>query len=317
MKFITRKELNYALSDCSLGEISSYKDRIIDHAEDVAIDVVKGYIASVYDMDYELRSFKDYEYSTIYNDNDRIRITNNKDNHDFATFYNIELIDKNYYKQASTSGVVDDCDCFYDSFVPTEDGDDELILVKIPNECPSEYLKKPVKTYYHGNKSDENYYNSKNPDYDESCGIIVGTNGIYNNGEIINYYNSQYGTDGSITPIDYSIINILDIPNYQTVEYFDQYLLENQDRDFRKDDRNHLLIQLVVDITIYTLVQRVSPRMISEMIKERYEDAIETLKKIYKGEFQINLSRFPESDAFQSHMSSSYGFSKQGGRNSY
>ena len=313
MKFITRKELTIGLQSCSIDEVSSFKDRIVDHAEDVAIGTVKAYLSSNYNMDYELRSFKDFNHTTIYNDNDRIRVSNNADNHEFETFYGLELIDHNFYIIPSTSGAVP-IDCFYTQFDPLEDLEQEDILVKRVNTCEPEKLKLPIKSLIY---DIEKYKTVDNPNYDESCGIIVSSNGIYKTGEIINYYNTEYSTTGLVSTIDYSTINLVDVPNYQTLEYFDQYLLSNIVRDFTNDDRNPILMQLVIDITIYTLVQRVSPRQLPETIVKRYEDALEMLKSIQKGELTLGLRKYDASMEFQNNLNVFHGISKAGLNNSY
>ena len=313
MKFITRKELTIGLQSCSIDEVSSFKDRIVDHAEDVAIGTVKAYLSSNYNMDYELRSFKDFNHTTIYADNDRIRVSNNADNHEFETFYGLELIDHNFYIIPSTSGAVP-IDSFYTQFDPLEDLEQEDILVKRVNTCEPEKLKLPIKSLIY---DIEKYKTVDNPNYDESCGIIVSSNGIYKSGEIINYYNTEYSTTGLVSTIDYSTINLVDVPNYQTLEYFDQYLLSNIVRDFTNDDRNPILMQLVIDITIYTLVQRVSPRQLPENIVKRYEDALEMLKSIQKGELTLGLRKYDASMEFQNNLNVFHGISKSGLNNSY
>ena len=316
MKFISRKELQIALQSCSINEISSFKDRIVNHSESVALATIKSYLGNNYDMDYELRPYKEFQHSTIYNDNDRIRITNNQTNHLFEYFWNIELIDSELYVQASTSGETE-IDCFYSSFDPLEDGDEEMFLVKTKNTCESKTLTVPI---YSKIYDVENFKTIDNPNYSESCGIINGSDGVYNNNSIYNIYNSNYQTvDGtnSIITLSYNDILITDIPNFQTVEYFDQYLLENINRDFKEDDRNVLLIQMVLDIAIYTLIQRISPRQIPENILKRYEDCLEQLKMIQRGDLVLGLKKHDNSLEFSNNMNVIWGISRSGLNNTY
>ncbi len=316
MKFISRKELQIALQNCSINEISSFKDRIVNHSESVALATIKSYLGNNYDMNYELRPYKEFQHSIIYKDDERVRITNNETNHTFETNWNIELIDSDLYVQASTAGETE-IDCFYSQFDPLEDGDDEVFLVKTKNACESKTLTVPI---YSKIYNVENFKTIDNPNYSESCGIINGSDGIYNNNSIYNIYNSEYvsgdGTNSIIT-LNYNNILLADIPNFQTVEYFDQYLLENTDRDFKEDDRNVLLIQMILDIAIYTLIQRISPRQIPENILKRYEDCLEQLKMIQRGDLVLGLKKHDNSLEFSNNMNVIWGISRSGLNNTY
>jgi phage gp36-like protein len=284
----------------------------------VAIAIVSAFLKGKFDMDYELRPYVEFAHSTIYPDNQRVRITNNSDNNIFENNWGIELIDSSYY---STTPTPDPNDCFYTQFDPTEDGDEELILVKKPNTCPSEKLRVPIQTLLEGV---ENYKLLDNPDYNANCGVIVGTDGVFNNLEIINYYNTIYTTTVvdeenvyDISTIDYSGLSLVDISNYQTAEYFDQYLLSNQNRDFIADDRNVIIKQLVLDILVYTLVQRTAPRQISTMIQQRYDDALTMLSQLQRGELNIALKKYEGSLEFQNHISVRWGVSRSSLNQSY
>lgn len=317
MKFITRRELTVALTNCALNEISSFKQRIIDHAEAYAIGLIKAYIGQNYDIEYELRPYVDYTYNVIYQDFERVRITNNADNHEFETNWGLQLIDYEYYKEPVEET---QNDCFLTNFDATEDLDDELILVKKNNTCEPEKIYQPIHTYITGV---EKYSTKNNPKYDETCGIIPATDGIFKSNNIINYYNTLYTfVDGEtpsydISTIDYSNKTLAEIADYQTLPYFDQYLLSNVKRDFSADDRNIVLVQICLDITVFTLLQRNAPRQISELIQQRYDSAIEMLLKIQRGDISLNLKQYDSAIAFQNNINVRFGMSKSGLRNTY
>lgn len=317
MIYLTRKEVTNALQSCSIDEITSFKPRILDHAEAVAIATVSAYLKGDYDIDFELRPYKEFKFNTIYQDNDRIRLSNNTDNHTFETTWGIELIDNPFYHVITTP---DPNDCFYSQFDPTEDADDELILVKKVNTCQPAKLQVPITTLIQGQ---EKYKTLDNDLYDPTCGIIPATDGIYNKMEIINYYNSIYttipGTPDThiISQIDYSNLTLAQIEAFHNINFFDQYLLSNQDRDFNKDDRNVIINQIVLDILVYTLVQRTAPRQISTMIQQRYDDALNMLVKIQKGELVIGLKLYTGTLEWQNHMNVRWGTSISGLNQSY
>ncbi len=312
MTFLTRQEITNALQSCSIDEITSYKQRILDFSEQFAVEMVKSFLIGNYDMNHELRPFVEYEHSVIYPDNQRIRITSNETNFEFAEQYGIELIDTALYVAPST--VVDD-DPFYSNFDPKDDSPEEKILVVKPNLCPTKTIRVPVKSYI---DKVEQYQIKDNPEYSESCGIITCSNGVISSGYINNLYNTIYNNDDTITEIDYSVIDISTANTYlNNINNFDQYLALNQERDFNKDDRNVIIKQLVLDITVHNLVQRLHPRQVSDTIVDRYNQAIDMLKQLQRGDISINLKKYDEAMAFQNNLNVRHGISKSGLRNSY
>ena len=312
MTFLTRQEITNALQSCSIDEITSYKQRILDFSEQFAVEMVKSFLIGNYDMNYELRPFVEYEHSVIYPDNQRIRITSNQTNFEFAEKYGIELIDTSLYQAPST--ILPD-DAFYSNFDPLDDSPEEKILVVKPNTCPSKKIQKAIKSYI---DKEEHFQTIDNPEYSESCGIITCSNGVISSGYINNLYNTIYNNDDTITQIDYSSLTMSEANTYlSNIQNFDQYLALNQERDFNKDDRNVIIKQLVLDITVHNLVQRLHPRQISDTIVDRYNQAIDMLKQIQRGDISINLKKYDEAMAFQNNLNVRHGISKSGLRNSY
>lgn len=312
MKFLTRQEITNGLQSCSIDEISSYKQRVLDFSEEFAVEMVKSFLIGNYDMNYELRPFEEYNINVIYQDNQRIRITSNETNFEFADQYGIELIDTALYVPAPIT--IDD-DPFYSNFDPKDDSPVEEILVVKPNLCPSETIRVPIKSYI---DKVEQYQVKDNPAYSESCGIITCSDGVIGSGYINNLYNTIYNIDNTLTEIDYSVVDISTANTYlNNISNFDQYLALNKDRDFNLDDRNVIIKQLVLDITVHNLVQRIHPRQISETIVDRYNSALDMLKQIQRGDISINLKKYDEAMAFQSKMNIRWGISKSGLRNSY
>lgn len=62
------------------------------------------------------------------------------------------------------------------------------------------------------------------------------------------------------------------------------------------DDRNLMLIDLTLDILFFNLFTKVSPRQMSDTVKLRYENAIEFLRNLQKGDLDINLKYLQNSD---------------------
>lgn len=312
MIYITRQEITNALQSCSIDEITSYKQRILDFSESFAVEMVKSYLTGNYDMDYELRPIEDYNVNVIYPDNQRIRITSNQTNFEFSEQYGIELIDSPLYVPPVTEP---DLDPFYSNFDPKDDSPTEEILVVKPNSCPAETIRVPIKSYI---DKVEQYQIKDNPLYSESCGIITCSNGVISSGYINNLYNTIYNIDDTLTTIDYSVVDISTANTYlNNIQNFDQYLLLNKDRDFNPDDRNVIIKQLVLDITVHNLVQRIHPRQVSETIVDRYNSAIDMLKQIQRGDISINLKKYEGTEEFQNHQAIRWGISKSGLRNSY
>lgn len=312
MKFLTRQEITNALQSCSIDEITSYKQRILDFSEEFAVEMVKSFLIGNYDMNHELRPIEDYNVNVIYPDNQRIRITSNETNFEFAEQYGIELIDTALYVPAPTT--VDD-DPFYSNFDPKDDSPVDEILVTKPNLCPTETIRVPIKSYI---DKVEQYQIKDNPAYNESCGIITCSDGVIGSGYINNLYNTIYNIDNTLTEIDYSLVDISTANTYlNNIQNFDQYLALNKDRDFNLDDRNVIIKQLVLDITVHNLVQRIHPRQVSETITNRYNDAIDMLKQIQRGDISINLKKYDEAMAFQNNLNVRWGNSRSGLRNSF
>ncbi len=139
--------------------------------------------------------------------------------------------------------------------------------------------------------------------------MIITSDGVIPTNKIENYYNSIYDTSGyTISTIDYALIatslanTYLGNPNN-----FDQYKLSNKNHDFSHDDRNQSLVVIVGDIWKYEIFSRVAPRMISQIVVDRYNDALATLKSQANGYTDMNLKPYKNAVAFQQNMGILFG----------
>lgn len=62
------------------------------------------------------------------------------------------------------------------------------------------------------------------------------------------------------------------------------------------DDRDKTLLMFVMDIALYHLHARVSPRQMSETREKRYERAIEWMQKVASGELATSLPVIEDED---------------------
>lgn len=54
-------------------------------------------------------------------------------------------------------------------------------------------------------------------------------------------------------------------------------------------DRNHMLVKWALDIAVYTIYQRIDDEQIPEKVIKNYDDCIEDLQKVAKGNLPLNL----------------------------
>ncbi len=321
MKFLLKKDLTLLLEEHILDQLICEDDRLLDMAEAKAIETCYEWLDSRYDMDFELRGYVDYKFSTVYSDNQRIKVSQSEENDAFGESYNLDLI-----SSGVTSGLTS-----------------EFILSKKPNAC-----ELPYNTYYESAALNDriNYYEldsrysaeknnpdtsftGKNENYSENCGELIYsatvdgsviteddydvllsggnytgtqiTTEVFNFGEKINYYNTEYtGATGTTTVIDYDKTSLVYgyVPSdfYGMLDFFDQYLKENEDRDFDFDDRNSTLVDIVASITIYELIRRTSPRLMNETIADSFDLSMQKLKDCRKGRITLRLKEKPSAE---------------------
>lgn len=278
LQFLLWQDLYNALDSTYLAQITNKNSQIIVDAEQLAISQVNSYLNYTYDIDYELRPIEQFELYTEYQDFTRLKVEYNKDQQDFGTNWNIDILSQEL-----------------------EPGQ-YYIAVKNSNTVPSKTI--PFYTdnsrYPYSTRSGDKSYRlatdtqifTDNPDYDETLGYVsYGINGLkYFTGKYKNYYNSVY-MDNIIIDLDYSDIDTEEelLDYYGNPEYFDQYDLTNISKEFSNDDRNLELIQTVVQLTIYNLLQRVAAHDISEHRKKLYDDTMANLQNWSKGLKPIKL----------------------------
>lgn len=283
MKFLTIKDLNLNIKEDLLEQIAD-SDQLIDY-EARAISTISNYLNSIYDMNFEFREIVDYDINTIYNDHQRLRLTQNEEHDAFGELYNIQLIDSNILS--------------------------DKIIVKKSNTCEQQYVTAyPNSSYLSQNRLNTmQSHNKYNELYDANCGLINCVDGALQTNNIYNQFNSIYTTSG-IVQIDYSILTKAEAADYQSNEYFDNYLLSNYNRDFGADDRNISLIMMTCDIMLYELLTTVSPSDFSENYYNRYEQSMQLLKDIAKGKCTINLKKYDYTVAYQTKNAIKWGISK-------
>lgn len=273
LKFLIWQDLYNALDYSYLAQITGKNSQIIIDSEVLALSQVKSYLTYKYDIDFELRPIQPFELSTEYGDLDRVLIQSNTDQKNFGLSYSIDVLN---------SGLT---------------ASEYYIAVKNINSVPDpkkEIFTDNSRYPYSARTGDKSYRLGEdvklyvdNPDYDPLLGYVsygTGSN-TYFTGKYINYYNTIYGTS-STTPVDYinDVQTELDFLNiYGNPEYFDQYRLSNISSEWSNDDRNPELIQTVVQLTIYNILQRCAAHDISAHRKELYEMTMKNLQNWSKG----------------------------------
>lgn len=291
MQFLTLRDLRLTLEIENINEIVNDQMYLVDEAEAIALENIREYLRKICDIDYELRSIQDYNINVVYNDYDRIRLTHNQSHNDFGNDFNLSLIDSNIT-----------CD-------------NESILVKTSNTCPPEKDLIPIASFYY---NIENFTTQNDPNYYPTCGIITCSDGTIPTNKIINFYNTIYSGTSGTAQINYSSINVATANTYLgNINNFDQYTLNNINRDFSSDDRNVSLKQLTLDLMKYLLMQRVANRELSQTVVDRYNMAIDKLIRASKGQIQMNLKALPNSVEFQNNSPFRFGWSIQNARFKY
>ena len=282
MQFLTLKDLNLNIKQDLLEHIIESNDQL-DMYEQRAIANIKNYLSEIYDTDYEFREILEYEINTIYPDYQRLKLTYNEAHNEFGELYNINLIDYNITN--------------------------DTIISKKSNTCPEQYTTAyPNSSFLSQDRLNSmQSYNISNPDYNVNCGLINCLDGVLQTNNIYNQFNSIYTTSG-IVNIDYSILTKNEALNYQNIQYFDNYLFENFERDFNIDDRNITLIKMTCDIMLYELLTTVSPSDFSETYYNRYEQSMSMLKDIARGKATINLKKHDYTIPYQKKSNLKWGY---------
>lgn len=70
------------------------------------------------------------------------------------------------------------------------------------------------------------------------------------------------------------------------------------------EDRNSVIIMLMVNIAVYHMSGKIAGRVITDDVRQRYDDAMKMLKDIQRGDFAIEL---PLIDADDSGMPMRFG----------
>lgn len=270
MQFLTQSDLKLVLKDRLINQIINEDQTILDKCEQIAISKISNFLVNRYDIDYEFRKIYDYEPFTVYPDQTRIRISNVH-----KTYSDLTLIDSLL---------------------------EEKVLVKISNTCLSETKTKYVSDYY----PDFQPVTTQIPNsgYSESCGLINSLEGITKTDKIINYYNTIYSSSGT-TNIDYSTVNASDY--LDNIDFFDNYLIENINRDFRIDDRNPTLIRWVLSYLKYELFKSINSQQIPVNVQTDHDFTFVEIKDATKGVMSLNLKKYEGSKVLNSNSSFHWG----------
>lgn len=279
LKFLIWQDLYNSLDYTYLAQITGKNSQIIVDSEMLALSQVKSYLTYKYDIDFELRDIKPLEFSVEYPDYTRVLIQSNIDQKNFGLLYSIDVLN---------SGLT---------------ASEYYLAVKNVNTVPAptkEIFTDNSRYPYSTRTGDKSYRLAEdlqlltnNPDWDPTLGYAAygtGSN-TYFTGKYTNYYNTIYGTN-STTTVDY--INDVQTESqflviYGNLDYFDQYRLSNINQEWSNDDRNPELIQTVVQLTIYNILQRCAAHDISTHRKELYESTIKNLQAWSKGQKPIGI----------------------------
>lgn len=299
LKFLIWQDLYNALDYSYLAQITNQNSQIIIDSEVLALSQVRSYLIYKYDMDHELRPILPFELSTEYPDLSRVLIQNNTEQKDFGITFSIDVLNSGltaseYYIAVKSVNTVppQKIEVFTDNSrypYSSRTGDKSYRLRNTVNSS----ITSPEFNNSLGFFGNDVHTYVTNPDYDPNLGYFTYGTGSnkYFAGKYINYYNTIYGTN-STTTVDYvndvqTESEFLDI--YGNPDYFDQYRLSNIGTEWLNDDRNAELIQTVVQLTIYNILQRCAAHDISTHRKDLYEMTMKNLQAWSKGQKPINL----------------------------
>ncbi len=120
----------------------------------------------------------------------------------------------------------------------------------------------------------------------------------------------------AVTRSDASIVEIC---QERAIAEMKGYLAKRYDIDkvfsAQGEGRNQLVLMMAIDIAIYHIFSAHNPRTISEVRVERYKRALEWLRRVRRGDEDIN--GLPELDAEGQEQSSQYLFRSNSKRNNY
>ena len=312
MKFLLPKDLNLILDEGLVDQITYDNDELLNQAEAKAIEEVHQWLSQRYDTNFELRGYEDYNVNKDYSDLTRLRVAQSDSNDAFATQYGMSVISSGLVSGTTNEFIlakkVNACELPYVLNCDSKLRND-LINYYYLDSTYGPSKNNPDTTFTGTNKSYSNTcgemtYSATTDgstitqaDYDTliSGGTYTGvtlTSVTYNYDGKLNYYNTVYGTTGT-TDLDYnkeSLVDGLKPGNFiGDINYFDQYLSENEVRDFADDDRNETLIDIVASLTLYQLCRRVAPRLMDQTIMDNYDLALKKLEDARKGVITLRL----------------------------
>ena len=350
MKFILKSDLNLLLDEELVDQITCDKDKLLDQAELKALEEVRQWLSQRYDIDAELSSYTNYTTNVDYLDNQRIRVTQSDSNDFFGSTFGLDLISSGVTSEITSEFIlakkVNACP------PQTLTHCDSLININLVNYAlldsrSSIELNNPSHTFTATNESFSTtcgvFSFSATTDgstitQDEYEQLLTGgtpaiitaiTSNTVETGRQLNYYNTVYASGttsggtitGETSVLDYNqenLVNGLDPTNFiDNINFFDQYLSVNEDRDWNIDDRNATLVDIVASITLYEITRRVAPRQMSETIADSYDLAIQKLKDANKGKIQLNIANKPCAERTQSGFGMRFGFNSSSFFNDY
>jgi hypothetical protein len=318
MKFLLKTNLTDNLVGPVLDQVTGCDDAILDRAERKVIEMISQYITK-FDMAYEFRPWVDFEPGVVYPDGQRVRILANSASTAWEVANGELLVNNEVTKEFILTKRINACQ------PKLADWSQSLYMNNLYNTAyvPSNFVYPTIFKY-------------DNPDYVASCGVLyysATTDGStitadeYNQlltggtigtsievktdsiGTNFNYFETQYIPTGSSTgltattqTIDFnymSLVSGLTPSSFQNdVNYFNEYLLQNEATDFIEDDRSYTLISLATDLIIYEVLKRVSYRDMTKPVVDSHDLAVKALEDMSRSIRNIQLkkyaSEFPE-----------------------
>lgn len=348
MKFITDSDLNLILSRTLLNQAlndCSNIDLELSRAEDKALEEVKQWLTQKYDIDHELRAYSIFESGIEYNAGNRVFLTANTENKKYAQQRGIDII---FSAGNDTVLALKDNVCplstattyyseYYQQSIPTS-------LFNSNYNAPISYsTENPLYSAVCGTFSYKITDNATTITADEYhqwlSGGTIGTTIIdstYSIDKKDNKYKTEYiqiqtgstynsSADTwsqlySAQTIDFNYYSLVSgqtpLDFYSDANYFDNYLQSNVSNEWL-DDRNATLIDIVASLTVYNLIRRVSPRMMSQTITDMHDLSLENLKLFNKGTKQINIRRRENQSGSQAGGNFLWGMNTTTQRNNY
>jgi hypothetical protein len=271
MSYILASDLKRLIQTDNLSQITGSDDTLLDYAIMAAIIELKTYLVQKYIVDDEIKDFVTYASNATYYYGQRLILTADAYNSAVTYAAGDLAIKPNttdvYLCLNATSGAFADADW---SVIAANGTKYYTIL-------PAGYTPFDYQKYYA--KDDNVYYAGRLYTAKQATPILSQQSAL------------QYGNTANL-PLRNVFPNAPNASQYWTDN--GAYTIPNQAITntgvfAQGDNRNHQLVNICIDITLYHLHSRIAPRNIPDLRVKRYDDARKWLKRISTGDLTADL----------------------------